>query len=55
MHGLAAPFFDAQGKVRGSMMLAVPHPRFDPNHQIRHLQPLRQAAAELMRRSGWGP
>ncbi|WP_295854596.1 IclR family transcriptional regulator [uncultured Xylophilus sp.] len=53
MHGLAVPFFDSDGQVRGNVMLTVPHFRFDPSRQDRWLALLRDAATELTRRLGW--
>jgi DNA-binding IclR family transcriptional regulator len=53
MHGLAVPFFDQNGQVRGNIMVTIPHFRYDPAHQDRHLQLLGEATAELMRRLGW--
>lgn len=53
MHGIAVPFFDQDGQVRGNLMLTVPHFRYDEKEQQRHLALLRDAATELMRRLGW--
>jgi DNA-binding IclR family transcriptional regulator len=53
MHGLAVPFFDKGGQVRGHIMLTVPHFRYDPAHQERYLHLLREASDELARRLGW--
>ncbi len=52
-HGLAVPFFDGEGQVRGNMMLTIPHFRFDPAKVEAHLALLRKAVAELTRRLGW--
>jgi DNA-binding IclR family transcriptional regulator len=53
MHGIAVPFFDQEGQVRGNLMLTVPHFRYDEKEQERYLGLLRDASAELMRRLGW--
>jgi IclR family KDG regulon transcriptional repressor len=53
MHGIAVPFFDASGAIRGSLMLTIPHFRFDNSRLDRFIALLRHAADELMRRLGW--
>jgi len=53
MHGIAVPFFDHEGQVRGNLMLTVPHFRYDEKEQERYLGLLRDATTELMRRLGW--
>jgi DNA-binding IclR family transcriptional regulator len=53
MHGLAVPFFDASGAVRGSVMLTIPHFRFDDSRVDEFIALLRRAANELTRRLGW--
>lgn len=54
VHGLAVPFFDGEGEVRGNIMLTIPHFRFDPARQDEMVGLLRDAVAELTRRLGWG-
>ncbi|CAM3692275.1 IclR family transcriptional regulator [Bordetella sputigena] len=53
MHGIAVPFFDQGGQVRGNLMVTVPHFRYDEKKQQDHLALLRDAAGELTRRLGW--
>lgn len=53
MHGIAAPFFDASGAVRGSVMLTIPHFRFDESRVNEFIALLQRAANELTRRLGW--
>ncbi|WP_345250995.1 IclR family transcriptional regulator [Pigmentiphaga soli] len=51
--GLAVPFFDGRGEVRGNVALTIPEFRFDPDKQAWLLGLLREAAAELARKMGW--
>jgi DNA-binding IclR family transcriptional regulator len=51
--GLAVPFFDANGQVRGNLTLTIPDFRFDPGRQQEWLALLHQGADELTRRLGW--
>ncbi len=51
--GLAVPFFDARGEVRGNVALTVPEFRFEPGKQEELLALLRHAAADLTRKMGW--
>jgi DNA-binding IclR family transcriptional regulator len=52
-YGLAVPFFDARGEVRGNLTLTIPDFRFDPDKQDSLIALLRQAATTLSRRLGW--
>jgi DNA-binding IclR family transcriptional regulator len=52
-YGLAVPFFDARGEVRGNLTLTIPDFRFDPARQTALVGLLRDAAATLTRRLGW--
>ncbi|MDO9358706.1 MAG: IclR family transcriptional regulator [Polaromonas sp.] len=51
--GVAVPFFDANGDVRGNVTLTIPDFRFKPARQKELLPVLRAAAAELARGLGW--
>lgn len=53
MHGLAVPFFDGAGEVRGNIMITIPHFRFDASQEKAQIALLRGAVAELSRRLGW--
>ncbi|HEY8356202.1 MAG TPA: IclR family transcriptional regulator C-terminal domain-containing protein, partial [Ramlibacter sp.] len=53
MHGIAVPFFDRAGQVRGNILLNIPHFRFRPEREQVYVQLLRKAAHELQRRMGW--
>lgn len=53
MHGIAVPFFDGDGEVRGNIMLTIPHFRYDPARQQALVDLLRGAVKELTRRLGW--
>jgi DNA-binding IclR family transcriptional regulator len=52
-YGLAVPFFDTRGEVRGNLTLTIPDFRFDPARQDALIALLREAAATLTRRLGW--
>lgn len=52
-YGLAVPFFDARGEVRGNLTLTIPDFRFDPARQDELVALLREGAATLTRRLGW--
>jgi DNA-binding IclR family transcriptional regulator len=52
-YGLAVPFFDARGDVRGNLTLTIPDFRFDPARQQALVGLLREGAATLTRRLGW--
>jgi IclR family KDG regulon transcriptional repressor len=52
-YGLAVPFFDAKGDVRGNLTLTIPDFRFSPDRQDVLVGLLRDAVATLTRRLGW--
>jgi DNA-binding IclR family transcriptional regulator len=52
MHGIAVPFFDASGAVRGSVMLTIPHFRFDESRVDGFIALLQRASNELTHRLG---
>jgi IclR family KDG regulon transcriptional repressor len=51
--GLAVPFFDANGDVRGNVTLTIPDFRFKASRQNELLATLRIAAADVTRGLGW--
>lgn len=51
--GLAVPFFDANGEVRGNVTLTIPDFRFKAARQKELLAALHAAVAELTRGLGW--
>jgi DNA-binding IclR family transcriptional regulator len=51
--GLAVPFFDFRGDVRGNLTLTIPDFRYDPAKQDALIALLRDAAATLTRQLGW--
>ncbi|HEY4067368.1 MAG TPA: IclR family transcriptional regulator [Burkholderiaceae bacterium] len=53
MHGVAVPFFDNTGAVRGNVMLTIPDFRFDRAKLESFVAQLRHAATELTHRLGW--
>ncbi|RXN91120.1 hypothetical protein C7R54_07980 [Achromobacter aloeverae] len=52
-YGVAVPFFDFRGEIRGNLTLTIPDFRFDPAKQDTLVGLLREAAATLTRRLGW--
>src|SRR3546814_103049 len=52
-HGIAVPFFDSQGQVRGNLTLTVPDFRFDPAKVPGWVALLRESVAALACRLGW--
>lgn len=52
-HGIAVPFFDSQGQIRGNLTLTVPDFRFDPANVPAWIELLRKAGATLTSRLGW--
>jgi DNA-binding IclR family transcriptional regulator len=52
-HGIAIPFFDADGDVRGSVSLAIPHFRFVSHKQDELIAVLRDAVDTLTHQLGW--
>jgi IclR family KDG regulon transcriptional repressor len=52
-HGIAVPFFDAIGQVRGNLILTIPHFRFDASRLDGYVASLRRAVDELTYRLGW--
>lgn len=52
-YGIAAPFFDSEGKVRGNLAFTIPEFRFHQRDVPRLTKLLEQAARDLERRLGW--
>ena len=52
-HGIAVPFFDRQGQVRGNLTLTVPDFRFDAAKVPAWVALLRESVAALACRLGW--
>ena len=52
-YGLAVPFFDSNGEVRGNVAFTVPDFRFKARKVPELLNLLQEAATELSRRLGW--
>jgi DNA-binding IclR family transcriptional regulator len=53
MHGIAVPFFDGAGRVRGNFMLSVPHFRYRADNTVKLVQLLRKSALDLAQQLGW--
>jgi DNA-binding IclR family transcriptional regulator len=53
MHGIAVPFFDGGGRVRGNFMLTVPHFRYRAERTPALVQLLRKSADDLAKQLGW--
>jgi DNA-binding IclR family transcriptional regulator len=51
--GLAVPFFDSKGVVRGNLTLTIPDFRFDPNRKDFLLEILNKGVHDLTRQLGW--
>ena len=51
--GLAVPFFDANGEVRGNLTLTIPDFRFDPHRKDFLLDILKKGVNDLSRQLGW--
>jgi DNA-binding IclR family transcriptional regulator len=52
-YGLAAPFFDREGQVRGNLAFTIPDFRFRRKDAPRLTKLLEEAARDLERRLGW--
>ncbi|MVW72839.1 IclR family transcriptional regulator [Bordetella sp. 15P40C-2] len=52
-HGIAVPFFDRQGEIRGNLTLTVPDFRFDQAKLPQWLALLKEGVDELTSRLGW--
>lgn len=52
-YGIAAPFFDGEGRVQGNLAFTIPEFRFKKRDLPRLVKLLEEAARELERRLGW--
>jgi len=53
VHGIAVPFFDNQGQVRGNLTLTIPDFRFDSAKLPEWVALLRESVTDLTSRFGW--
>ena len=53
VHGIAVPFFDNEGQVKGNLTLTVPDFRFDASQVPGWVALLREGASEVSLRMGW--
>jgi DNA-binding IclR family transcriptional regulator len=52
-YGVAVPFFDARGEVRGNIALTIPDFHFESHNQDRLVALLREAVESLTRQLDW--
>jgi DNA-binding IclR family transcriptional regulator len=52
-YGMAVPFFDRRGEVRGNITLTIPDFRFEAHDRQQLVALLREAVAALSRQLGW--